>query len=142
MPPSRDESFLQDDGEPAGVAVSPPPGVLLLDLEPAMADLVDEWLARDGWRVQHDPAHATDVGLIVIDLPYPRQDGAARVRHLQRAWPGVPVLVLSSTFLPGVPVHGEVARQLGAAAVLASPVARDTLRGVVSQLLQRAGSPR
>lgn len=143
MPPSRDESTLHDaDGEPAGVAVSPSPGVLLLDLEPAMAGLVDEWLARDGWRVQQDAAHAAGVGLIVIDLPYPRQDGAARVRQLQRAWPGVPVLVLSSTFLPGVPAHGEVARQLGAAAVLASPVARDTLRAVVSKLLRPAGAPR
>lgn len=140
MPPSRDESFLQDDGEPTGLAVSPP-GVLLLDMEPAMAGLLDEWLVRDGWRVQHDAARAAGIGLIVIDLPYPRQDGAARVRQLQRAWPGVPVVVLSSTFLPGVPTHGEVARQLGATAVLASPVARDALRGVVLQLLRRAGPP-
>lgn len=141
MPPSRDELILQDDGEPTGLALSPP-GVLLLDMEPAMAGLLDEWLVREGWRVQHDAARAAGIGLIVIDLPYPRQDGAARVRQLQRAWPGVPVVVLSSTFLPGVPVHGEVALKLGAAAVLASPVARETLSRVVAQLLQRSGPPR
>jgi CheY-like chemotaxis protein len=118
------------------------PAVLLLGIEPATAGLFDEWLTRDGLRVlqQARPRTGTHerVALIVIDLAFPRRDGARQLHQLAQAWPGVPVLALSSTFLPGVAAQGEVARQLGAAAVLAAPVARDALRGAVAQLLQGA----
>ena len=110
--------------------------VLLHDIDPAMADLYAAWLNLDGLRVQRRAVAGEPIALILADLPFPRQDGAARLRQLAQSWPGVPVLALSSTFLPGVAAQGEVARQLGAAAVLAAPVARETLRHAVAQLLQ------
>jgi CheY-like chemotaxis protein len=96
-------------------------------------------LARDGRRVLHgDSTSARDVGLIVIELAFPRQDGGRRLAQLRRDWPGVPLIVLSPTFLAGVSPQGEVARQLGAAAVLPAPVARETLRAAVARVLDRA----
>jgi CheY-like chemotaxis protein len=110
--------------------------VLLLDLEPSMAALLAEWLAADDLAADSnaalsDPAPA----LIVIDLPFPRQADHLRLDLLRRDWPGVPVLLLSPTLMPGVPPQGEVARALGVAAVLPSPVGRAALRAAVLRLL-------
>jgi CheY-like chemotaxis protein len=117
-----------------------PPCVLLIDIEPATSALFEEWLRQDGLRVRHD-AHecaGQGVALILIELAFPRVDGARQLQLLGLAWPGVPVLVLSPTFLPGVAANGEVARQLGAAAVLAAPVSRDNLRSTVARALEIA----
>ena len=76
------------------------------------------------------------LALILIDLPFPRQDGTQRLQQPAQAWPGVPVIALSSTFLPHVAAQGEVARQLGAAAVLPAPVAQGTLRAAVARLIR------
>ncbi len=112
--------------------------VLLCDVEPATAALFAEWLAAEGLRADSDASAAEPpAALILIELPFPRQGGQQRLRELARAWPGVPVIVLSPTLLPGVAAQGGVARQLGATAVLAAPVARDTLRAAVAQALQR-----
>jgi CheY-like chemotaxis protein len=110
--------------------------VLLLDIEPAMAELFAEWLAADGLAADTDAALAVPPAvLILIDLPYPRQGGRERLAHLRATWPGVPIVVLSPTLLPGVSPQGEVARALGAAAVLSSPVSREALRGAVLHLV-------
>jgi CheY-like chemotaxis protein len=109
--------------------------VLLCDVEPAMAALFNEWLGADGLCVDSDAARPQPpVALILIDLAYPRQGGRERLAQLQRDWPGVPVIVLSPTLLPGVAPQGEVARQLGAAAVLPAPVSAEALRAAVARL--------
>lgn len=114
--------------------------VLLCDLEPAMAALLGEWLAADGLRADNDMAlPEPPAALILIELPYPRQGGQQRLRELARAWPGVPLIVLSPTLLPGVAPQGDVARQLGAAAVLPAPVSRQALRAAVAQVLGLGG---
>jgi CheY-like chemotaxis protein len=142
MTSSKDDLPARHDDAPAadGNAVASAPAVLLRGIEPEMAALFDEWLTRDRLRVLRQADADERLSLILIDLPFPRQDGAPRLRQLAQAWPGVPVLVLSSTFLPGVAAQGDVAHQLGAAAVLASPVARDTLRAAVAKLLHRSPS--
>lgn len=111
--------------------------VLLLDLEPPMAALVGEWLQRAGHRVLSGAKAALrpeEVGLVVLELAFPRQGGSQRLQQLGEAWPGVPALVLSPTLLPGVALQGEAARRLGAAAVLPSPTTREALLAAVSRL--------
>lgn len=132
LPERHDDAPAPDHSAPARA-----PAVLLRGIEPPMAALFDEWLTRDGLRVLQHAAVNEPVDVILIDLPFPRQDGAPRLRQLAQAWPSVPVLVLSSTFFAGVSAQGDVARQLGAAAVLAAPVARDTLRAAVAKVLRR-----
>lgn len=112
------------------------PRILLLDIEPAMAALLVEWLAAEGVAADSNAGRADPAAtLILIELPFPRQGGRERLARLAEAWPGVPVIVLSPTFLPGVPPQGEVARQLGAAAVLPSPLSRQRLCGTIVRLL-------
>jgi CheY-like chemotaxis protein len=139
MTSSKDDSSVRLDDAPVAddLSLTPAPAVLLRGIEPAMATLFDEWLTRDGLRVLRHAAANERIGLILIDLPFPRQDGAQRLQQLAQAWPGVPVLALSSAFFAGVAAQGDVARQLGAAAVLAAPVARETLRAAVAKVLQR-----
>lgn len=122
--------------EPAGTAAAP--RVLLVDLEPSMAALIAEWLAADGLAADADASRPEPpAAVILIDVAFPRQGGRERLAALRRAWPGVPVLVLSPTLLPGVSPQGEVARALGAAAVLPSPVSRESLRAALFDLVQR-----
>ncbi len=122
---------------------SVPRRVLLCDIEPATVALFAEWLAADGLRADSDAqASAPPVALILIELPFPRQGGQQRLHDLACAWPGVPVIVLSPTLLPGVSPQGEVARALGAAAVLPAPLSRAALREAVARLLTpTAGEP-
>ena len=136
MPPSTEHPDARADRAKLTGSVAAP-NVLLLDIEPPTAALFDEWLRREGVRTQREARDGESVALILLELAFPRRDGAQRLQRLAATWPGVPVLVLSPTFLPGVSAQGEVARQLGAAAVLAAPVARDTLRAAVAGLLGR-----
>lgn len=120
---------------PAKADAAAPPGVLLLGLEPQMAALFDEWLAAPGRPVWHGTAAHGAVGLVVTALAFPRQGGSQHLAQLHRARPGVPVIVLSPTLHAGVPPQGETARQLGAAAVLPTPVSRAALLAAVDRLM-------
>jgi DNA-binding response OmpR family regulator len=114
--------------------MSAPARVLVVDADPALAELLQEWLGAEGWSVEHGPSAADGYGLIVVDVPFPRQARDA-LRGLVRAHPGTPVLVLSSSFLPGVDCGGGVARALGVAGVLAKPVSETALLAAVRTLL-------
>jgi len=79
--------------------------LLLLEDDPRLAELVRHVLAESApeFDVQHvgrlSAALARLVrqpfSLILTDLSLPDSDGPATVRHLQRAAPGVPLVVLS-----------------------------------------------
>lgn len=133
---SCEQSRSPREGPPDDGAAAPC-HVLLLGIEPAMAALIEEWLAPEGLRVTSSERAPMSVSLVLIDLPFPRRDGRERLRELAQVHPGVPVVVLSSTFFTGVAAQGEVAQQLGAAAVLATPVTRDSLRATVLRVLAR-----
>lgn len=144
MSPSRDDPPPLDEPDTAAgggdVALPPPPTVLLVDIEPGLAALLGEWLGEAGIAVlalRDDELAAWPgrIDLIAVDLPFPRQRGAARVQQLVEARPGTPLLALSPTFFAGVAARGEVARQLGVAAVLATPVGRVDWLAAVGRLL-------
>src|SRR5262245_60728157 len=103
--------------------------VLLIDIEPALAALIGEWLAGAGLAAVDGTAG--EVALALVELAYPRRDGA-RLRALAARLPGTPIVVLSPTFLGGVCAHGALARELGVAAVLPAPVGRDALLAAVA----------
>jgi DNA-binding response OmpR family regulator len=112
--PSPEESRR----EPARVALCEPDALL--------GALLVEWLHRAGFEPVRcgvgDPAR--NVVLVVADVPAPRQDGAACVAHLRRAFPNARVLAISAQFAPGL--HGAnctAAAELRVDAVLAKPFA-------------------
>jgi CheY-like chemotaxis protein len=130
---------LDDRHEPAAAAAAPPPGrrlvVLPIDLEPANGELIQHWLAAEGWNVEFSPRPGPGVALVLMEIAFPRREDRRRVHALSSAQPGVPVLVLSPTFFPDVPGQGSVAHELGATAVLATPLQRDRLLAVLADLL-------
>jgi DNA-binding response OmpR family regulator len=111
-----------------------PPRALLIDVEPATTELIELWLGAEGWLVRAEAAADDAVDIIVVELAFPRRADRQRIQTLSEVWPAVPVLVLSPTFFAAVPAQGDVARQLGVAAVLATPLSREALRTTVARL--------
>ena len=116
--------------------------ILLVDADPALHGLLEEWLAAQGCTVEQAPSGATareGFDLIVIDVPFPRQSGAGVLDGIARAHPRTPTLVLSAGFFPGIESTGAVARALGVGGVLAKPVSRGALLDAVRRLLPAPG---
>jgi DNA-binding response OmpR family regulator len=63
--------------------------VLLIDADPALSELLEEWLAEHGCRVVEDRPD-----LVLVDLPFPRERGLARLRELGEAYPDTPVVAM------------------------------------------------
>ena len=141
---SHSSDLAGSDAARAGAAIVDAPQrrarALLVDFEPALATLIVEWLGAIGVDafVQGRAGLDGDVAdLVVVDIPYPRQEGAWRLRALGAALPATPILALSPAFFAGVAASGSVARELGVAGVLATPVCRDALVAAVRRLLVR-----
>lgn len=63
--------------------------VLLVDADPALSELLEEWLADHGCRVVEDGPD-----LVLVDLPVPRERGLARLRQVGHAHPNTPVVAM------------------------------------------------
>lgn len=117
--------------------------ILVVDADPALLGLLEEWLAAQGCCVmaERPEAAGTDerADIVIVDVPFPRQSGAAVLKRVVDRNPGVPVLALSSSFFPEVDASGTVARAMGVAGVLPKPLTRHALVTVVDRLLQGSG---
>ena len=105
--------------------------ILLVDADPALRGLLEEWLHPHGHRVVESGGAAD---LVVVDIPYPRRDGLEVLQRVAREHPRAPRLVLSSGFFPGIDCGGAVAQSLGVAGVLPKPLTREALLAAVQRL--------
>jgi DNA-binding response OmpR family regulator len=125
---------------PAARAAAPT-RILVVDDDPALVGLLDEWLAAHGCSVVQEGSHAQGAGdrfdLVIVDVAFPRQNGLSLLQRIAREHPGAPMLALSSTFFASVECSGDVARSLGVASVLPKPVMRDALISAVRNLLRK-----
>ena len=104
--------------------------ICIVDADPALHGLLEEWLAEEGCRVVED-----DPDLVIVDLHLPRQGGAEVLNDLRARHPGVAVVAVSSNFFPAVEAKGALSRALGVAAVLPKPLAREALLGTLRKVL-------
>lgn len=109
--------------------------ILVVDADPAFFDLIAEWLEGEGFTVVGIGA-AGRIDLIVVDVPFARPRPVMQtVAELAQRHRGAPVLLLSSSFFPGIERCGPLAGQLGVAGVLPKPVGREALLSAVRGVL-------
>jgi CheY-like chemotaxis protein len=112
---------------------------LVVDADPALAGLIEEWLEGRGCRVvaadEEASAPRGPYDLIVIDVPFPRQS-VEQLKRIAERHPGTPILALSSSFFAGA--GSALARALGVARVLPKPLTQEALIGAVDTLLDPA----
>jgi CheY-like chemotaxis protein len=117
----------------------PQPAILIVDSDSALFGLIEEWLVACGFKVLRKTNGgapvAEQVGLVILDLPFPRDEISSAIRNITTQYPGIPIVALSSTFFPGVASHGTVAQSLGVSAVIAKPLKRDAFIAAVTKLL-------
>jgi DNA-binding NarL/FixJ family response regulator len=111
------------------------PRIRILNTDPTTFELLHEWLSRDGLQVIREGPQEAACELVLVDIAYPREHGSEMLERIGRAHPDTPILALSSGFFSSVACSGECAARLGASAVLAKPVLRETLIEAVRKLL-------
>ena len=119
--------------------------ILLIDNDPAMREIAQRMLARDGYEVEYAAsgqeglrlAAAQRPDVILLDVLLPDQDGwavlTAITTKLELA--GIPVIVVTTADERGL------AETLGAAAYLSKPVTAEQLRAAIRGADQPAGRP-
>ncbi len=113
--------------------------VLLVDVDAMLTGLLREWLVPQGIAVRNerDAVPGARYDLLIVDLPFPRQDAARRVERVVHEHPDTPIIALSAAFFPSVSCCGAMACTLGVVGVLPKPVPRADLLNLVQRLLHR-----
>ncbi len=121
--------------------------VLVADDEPGVRMLIDAVLTLDGHHVllAADGQQACDIlaatpsiGLAVLDLVMPKKEGIETIREIRQTHPELKIVAISGAF------GGQcldVARHLGADAVIAKPIELSVLRETVMSLLREGQDP-
>ncbi|TMH32656.1 MAG: response regulator [Betaproteobacteria bacterium] len=121
--------------------------IVIIDDDALMRSLLAEWLTAEGYRVKvasNESSQSTPaVDLLIIDVYMPRHVGVERLRRIQRAYPGVPIIAISGQFRAGVECEGLAARSLGVHGVIAKPFGRraflEAVRSVIGPRRVAAG---
>ena len=111
---------------------------LLVDADPLLARLIEEWLATEGLATHTVPPAGGMAAcrLVIVDLPYPRRCGVDSIRAVASRHPGVPIIALSPTIFASVDSCGTVSRALGVDCVLAKPTTRERLLAAVRRFVR------
>jgi CheY-like chemotaxis protein len=138
-PPARTGPALTAHTGPAPASTTAAPRVLVVDADRALFGLIEEWLQSEGCVVVAqggaDSLEDESFDLVIVDVPYPRDCGVDSISRLSKRHPMTPILALSPTFFARVECCGPVARALGVACVLPTPVSRQALIDAVRRVL-------
>ena len=121
------------------------PRVLIIEDDPALRRALRIFLEKSGHTVveAHDgqvglKAHAAQTfDLIVTDLIMPEMDGVGLICALRKSHPTLPVIAISGGGRMSPENYLHIARQCGAAVVLAKPFAMEKLGVAIDQLLAK-----
>jgi CheY-like chemotaxis protein len=114
------------------------PSILVVEDEEKMRELLRRMLERASFTVMTAP-HGREalklfrerpVDLAITDLMMPEMDGFELIRQLTAQWPSIRIIAIS-----GADLRLDMARQLGAKAVLKKPVTGAALVTAVEQVL-------
>jgi PAS domain S-box-containing protein len=118
-----------------------PARIVVADDEAGVRSFLRLVLESAGYQVMEAPngklalqeARAGRVDLVITDLVMPEQEGIETIRALHRDVPGVGIIAISGALGPQ---FLEVARMLGAQAVLSKPVSAELLLAKVAEVLK------
>jgi DNA-binding response OmpR family regulator len=114
-------------------------GIAIYEEDQLMRALLGEWLCSAGYQVQVAAPSATEsagkVELAIVSISSPKHTGAHLLQEVRTAYPGKPVIALSGQFRGGLSTAGAAAQSLGVAQVIAKPLTRDALLGVVHAMI-------
>jgi DNA-binding response OmpR family regulator len=96
--------------------------------DPLICRLLEQWLARAGYRVAPCRDATIAPALVIVDVPDP-QAAEAVIGPLREY--AAPILVLSARFRRGLAGSAEAARRLGVKKVLPKPFTRTELLNAV-----------
>jgi DNA-binding response OmpR family regulator len=136
---------LREAPPSAECAAAPRPArpvrVLLVDDEAGVRSFLRAVLAKAGYEITEladgrqvlREVLARQIDLVITDLVMPDQEGIETIRELRRHAPGVRIIAMSGAF------GGEflnVARMIGAQAVLKKPVEPEDILKTVNEILK------
>ena len=120
------------------------PHILVVDDEPAIGDLIRNYLTRHGFRVSvvtngeamHQAMSECKPDLVLLDLGLPGEDGLTLTRHL-RAQSNVGVIIVTGS---GESVDRIVSLELGADDFVSKPFDLRELLARIRSVLRRTGT--
>lgn len=119
------------------------PGILVVDDDAIMRDLIADWLEAAGYAVRKAgncqagvaALESAPPALVVSDMWMPGPCGAEAIRRLRQKHPGVALIAVSGHFGSGQGCSEKDALEAGAARVFAKPVKRAALLDAVAELI-------
>jgi CheY-like chemotaxis protein len=124
------------------------PGVLVVDDERCVRDVLGAWLRVEGFAVWLAASgrealalygqHGGEIDAVMLDVRMPGLDGPQTLAALRELTPGVRACFLTGGFSP---YTESQLREAGASAVLHKPARLDELAQVVRHLAEHAPTP-
>jgi CheY-like chemotaxis protein len=122
--------------ETKGRVPDPPgSGIVIIEEDKLMRELLAEWLSAEGYSVSAaapDVAQVPhDADLVIVDVYMPRREGASRLRAVKAVYPETPLIAISGQFRSGLAGACTAANALGVRTVIAKPFTRRDLIAAV-----------
>jgi two-component system, OmpR family, KDP operon response regulator KdpE len=114
------------------------PGILIIEEDKLMRELLVEWLSAEGYSARVAAAGDAQVpdkaDLVIVNVYMPRHEGANRLRAVKATYPETPLIAISGQFRPGL--GGSCAAAwLGVRRVIAKPFTRRDLLAAVYSVI-------
>ena len=111
------------------------PGILIIEEDKLMRELLVEWLSAEGYSARvaatGDAQVPDKADLVIVNVYMPRHEGANRLRAVKAAYPETPLIAISGQFRPGLFGSCTAAATLGVRQVIAKPFTRRDLIAAV-----------
>lgn len=112
--------------------------IVIVEEDPLIRALVEEWLGAEDHEAQGrgriEALAGEGADLLIVDVLRPRHGGCAALHRLQAAYPHLPIIAISSHFVPGSS-GASAARALGVRRIVGKPFTRNDLLGAVREVL-------